>query len=345
MGTEIYIISGFLGVGKTTLIQKMLKEAFQGEKVVLIENDFGEISVDAALLKSGGVEVKEISAGCICCSLSGDFVKALKDLLLRFHPDKIIIEPSGVGKLSDVMKACSDPRIVLHAKVKGKITVVDVKRCQMHLDNFGEFFEDQIRNADVVVFSRTESFPAKLGDGEKIVKKLNPQGRVLTKPWAQINTAELLNPQRQQHRLPGRCRHGHDEHNHDHRDHHSHDHNHHDHDHDHAHHSHDHAADCSHQEGCEHNSRAEDVFDTVTIRTKRVFDTEELKAKVVKMEDSAKGTILRAKGIVRGPKGYLNLQYLPGDIRITGCHARGDMLCIIGRNLNRQELCAIFSGE
>lgn len=313
MGTEIYIVSGFLGVGKTTLIQKMLKEAFQGEKVVLIENDFGEISVDAALLKSGGVEVKEISAGCICCSLSGDFVKALKDLLLRFHPDKIIIEPSGVGKLSDVMKACADPRIVLHAQVRGKITVVDVKRCPMHLDNFGEFFEDQIRNADVVVFSRTESFPAKIGDGEKIIKRLNPQGRVLTKPWAQIDTAELLN-HLSQHRPAGRrCQ--------------------------------DHGSDRSCPEERGHNSRAEDVFDTVTIRTKQVFDTEELKAKVVKMEDSAKGTILRAKGIVRGPKGYLNLQYLPGDIRITGCQARGDMLCIIGRNLNRQELCAIFSGE
>ncbi|SHN70050.1 CobW family GTP-binding protein [Desulfitobacterium chlororespirans] len=336
MGTEIYIISGFLGVGKTTLIQKMLKEAFQGEKVVLIENDFGEISVDAALLKSGGVEVKEISAGCICCSLSGDFVKALKDLLLRFHPDKIIIEPSGVGKLSDVMKACSDPRIVLNAKVQGKITVVDVKRCQMHLDNFGEFFEDQIRNADVVVFSRTESFPSKIGDGEKIIKKLNPHGRVLTKPWSQINTAELLNPR--SHKSTGRCCHGHNDNNHD-GDHH------HDHHHHHHHHRHDHAADCGHPEGCEHNSRAEDVFDTVTIRTKRVFDTEDLKAKVVKMENSAKGTILRAKGIVRGSKGYLNLQYLPGDIRITGCQARGDMLCIIGRNLNRQELCAIFSGE
>ena len=146
MTTEIYIISGFLGAGKTTLIQKLIKESFQKDKVVLIENDFGEISIDAALLKSSGIEVKEINAGCICCSLSGDFVKAVKELLDRFHPDKIIIEPSGVGKLSDIVKACSDQRIQQLAKVKSKITIVDVKRCKVYLHNFGEFFEDQIEN-------------------------------------------------------------------------------------------------------------------------------------------------------------------------------------------------------
>lgn len=181
MATEIYVISGFLGAGKTTLIQKLLKEAFRKEKVVLIENDFGEISVDAALLKSGGIEVKEMNSGCICCSLSGDFVKALKELLDRFHPDKIIIEPSGVGKLSDIMKACSDPRVQALAKVKAKITVVDVKRCQMYLDNFGEFFEDQIQNANVILLSRTESFSDKINDAYRLVKSLNAHSTILSK--------------------------------------------------------------------------------------------------------------------------------------------------------------------
>lgn len=182
MATEIYVISGFLGAGKTTLIQKLPKEAFDKEKVVLIENDFGEISVDAALLKSGGIEVKEINAGCICCSLSGDFVKALRELLDRFRPDTIIIEPSGVGKLSDIAKACSDPRILPLADVKAKITVADVKRCRMYLENFGEFFEDQIRNADLILLSRTEAFPDRIDDAYRLIKSLNEHVTILSAP-------------------------------------------------------------------------------------------------------------------------------------------------------------------
>lgn len=319
MAAEIYIISGFLGAGKTTLIQKLLRETFSKEKMVLIENDFGEISVDAALLKSGGIEVKEINSGCICCSLSGDFVKAMKELLDRFHPDKIVIEPSGVGKLSDIIKACSDPRIQPFAKIKKKITVVDVKRCKVYLDNFGEFFEDQIRNADVVLLSRSEDFPDRVKDAHKLVRSLNAYAAIVSKPWDQINTAELLHP-------------------------HVHDH------HEHTEHCHEHGCACvnsghDHGHACGHSHSAEEAFDTVTIRTKRVFSMEDLKARVSNMEQSAKGTILRAKGIVRSANGYINLQYLPGDIRITGCAVGGGMLCIIGRNLNRQELCALFGGE
>ena len=319
MAAEIYIISGFLGAGKTTLIQKLLRETFSKEKMVLIENDFGAISIDAALLKSGGIEVKEINSGCICCSLSGDFVKAMKELLGRFHPDKIVIEPSGVGKLSDIIKACSDPRIQPFAKIKKKITVVDVKRCKLYLDNFGEFFEDQIKNADVVLLSRSEDFPDRVKDAHKLVRSLNAHAAIVSKPWDQINTAELLHP-----------------HDHDH--------------HEHTEHCHEHGCGCAHSghdhgHACEHSHSAEEAFDTVTIRTKRVFSMEDLKARVSNMEQSAKGTILRAKGIVRSANGYINLQYLPGDIRITGCAVGGGMLCIIGRNLNRQELCALFGGE
>lgn len=325
MTTGIYVISGFLGAGKTTLIQKLLKEAIKKEKVVLIENDFGEISVDAALLKSGCIEVKEINSGCICCSLSGDFVKAVKELLDRFHPDKMIIEPSGVGKLSDIMKACSDLQIQSLAKVEAKITVVDVKRCKMYLDNFGEFFEDQIQNADVILLSRTEDFPDKINDACKLIKSLNAHSAILSKPWDQINASEILYPYYDHREHKEHCGHVHGcGCNH----HAAHDHG-----------EHDHACNCA------HNHSAEEVFDTVTIRIKRMFSMEDLKARVSNMERSAKGTVLRAKGIVRGPSGYMDLQYLPGDIRITKCAASGDMLCMIGRNLNRQELCSFFSGE
>ncbi|KPU43862.1 putative GTP-binding protein YjiA [Oxobacter pfennigii] len=331
MSTEIFIISGFLGAGKTTLIQKLLKEAFQNEKIVLIENDFGDISVDAALLKSGGIEVKEINSGCICCSLSGDFIKSLKELLERFNPDKVIIEPSGVGKLSDIIKACLDPRILSLAKVKAKITVADVKRCKMYLDNFGEFFEDQIQNADAILLSRTEEFPDRVNAAYEIIRGLNPHGAIFSKPWGQINVKEILHPHRDDGVHAGHHQHAHEckcgcSHNGAHS---------------HGEHKHGHGHNCS----CGHNHGAEEIFDTVTIRTNQVFSIEDLKARISNMEKNARGTILRAKGILRGPVGYMNLQYLPGDIKVTECTASGDMLCIIGRNLNRQELCSLFSGE
>ncbi len=336
MVTEIYVISGFLGAGKTTLIQKLLREAFQDEKVALIENDFGEINIDAALLKSSGVEIKEINAGCICCSLSGDFVQALKELLNRFHPDKIIIEPSGVGKLSDVVKACADPRIQSLAEVKSKITVADVKRCKMYLENFGEFFEDQIKNADVVLLSRTDVFPDRVEPACDLVRELNPHAVILSQLWDQIAVADILCPKRIPHAHEAHGCHEHScscGHHHNHTHHHD------------GHCCADHHVHSDHCE-CGHNHAAEEIFDTVTIRTNHKFSIEDLAARVSSMEQSAKGTILRAKGIVRSTNGYVNVQYLlPGDVQITDCATGGDMLCFIGRNLNRQELTAIFSGE
>lgn len=322
MAAEIYIVSGFLGAGKTTLIQKILKEAFRGEKVVLLENDFGEISVDAALLRAGGVEVKEISAGCICCSLFGDFITALEELLARFQPDKIIIEPSGVSKLSDIIAACSAPRIAPYAQVKGKITVVDGENLLMYRDSFGDFFADQIRGADMIFLNRLPGSPDQIREVEELIKELNAGGKILAQPWAQINMAELL--VRQDGEPPSMtCRCGHE-----HKDH-----------------SHSHGEDCPPLDECEHTNRAEEVFDSVTIRTKRVFSAEDLKERMGKMAQEAQGTILRVKGIVRGRDGYLNLQYLPGDVQITQCAVPGDMLCIIGRNLNRRELGVLFGGE
>ncbi|MDQ7093589.1 GTP-binding protein [Desulfosporosinus sp. PR] len=319
MAAELYVISGFLGAGKTTLIQKLLREAFRKDKVVLIENDFGEISVDAALLKSGGFEVKEMNSGCICCSLSGDFVKAVNEIRARFRPDKIIIEPSGVAKLTDIMKACTDPSIRPFVNVKTKITVVDVKRCEMYRYNFGEFFEDQIQNADVILLSRTEDFPDKVNEARRLMERLNPRALILAKPWDQISADKILlarpEHEEQGNHSPGcGCGHhgiqGHDSH-------------------------------CS----CDHNHSAEEIFNTVTIKTEKVFSKEDLRERISYLEHNAKGRILRAKGILRGTNGYVNLQYLPGHLKILNCDARGNMLCIIGQNLNRQELVSLFSGE
>ncbi|BAK98660.1 hypothetical protein OBV_14620 [Oscillibacter valericigenes Sjm18-20] len=340
MTAEIYVISGFLGAGKTTLIQKLLKEAFQKEKVALIENDFGEISVDAALLNTGGVEVKEMNSGCICCSLSGNFIKALKELLDRFHPDKIIIEPSGVGKLSDIAKACADLRVNPHAKVAAKITVADVKRCKTYLDNFGEFFEDQIKNADVVLLSRAEEFPDKVNSAYEMIRGINPHALILAKPWDQIKVDEILSPYCNDHvcieqhvhihdcKCGCECQSGHNHTEHD------------------VTHDHDLNCSCDHSHcSCGHNHTAEDVFDTVTIQTDQIFSIEDLKERVSSMERNTSGTIFRAKGIVRGASGYINLQYIPGDIKVTECAVSGNMLCIIGRNLNKQDLLDLFSGK
>ena len=353
MAAEIYIVSGFLGAGKTTLIQKLLKEAFQGDKVVLIENDFGEISVDAALLKEGGVEVTEINSGCICCSLSGDFVKALREVLTRFQPEKIIIEPSGVGKLSDIVRACTEPSLRELAQVRTKITVADAKRCQMYLDNFGEFFEDQIQNADVVLLSRTEKFPDRADDARRLVKSLNARAAVLSKPWDQTGAEEILFPGQafpahtehaaHEHESCGHAHagHAHEGHSHDGHEHDVHSHEEHGHDGccqgEHAHDGH-----CGH-EG--HDHTAEEAFDTVTIRTSRVFSRGELKVRAADLEYGVHGTVLRAKGILRTADGAVNLQYLPGDLKLTPCGAKAGMLCVIGRDLDRRELCRLFDGE
>lgn len=300
--TDIYIISGFLGAGKTTLIQKLLKEGFHGKKVVLIENDFGDISVDAALLKKSNIEVREINSGCICCSLSGNFVKAMKELLGRFHPDVILIEPSGVGKLSDITKFCREQGIRSITRIKKKITVADVKRCAVYLENFGEFFEDQIKHADSILLSWTEDYPDKVKDAYRLIRDLNPNAEIISLPWTKLNINEVLNSHPDNHlsiqgQDMGRCRHHHS---------------------------------------------AEQTFETVTIRTSRVFNPPDLQKRILQMEKNTRGTVLRAKGIVRTARGYLNIQYVPGNVQMTECTVGGNMLCIIGHGLNREELIRLF---
>ncbi|MDR1943963.1 MAG: GTP-binding protein [Synergistaceae bacterium] len=303
MAAKIYIVSGFLGAGKTTLIQKMIGEAFLKDKTVIVENDFGEASVDAALLGSGGAEVAEINSGCICCNLSGDFIDSLKGLLKRFKPDRVIIEPSGVAKLSDVAEACSDGKIAGLAEVCKKITVVDATRCKKYLDNFGEFFEDQIRRADVILLNRAEESADKTAEALNIVGEINKDAPVFKKPWDRLRVSEILSPA-----VSARS----DEHGH---------------------------GDPLCCDGHDHS--ADDFFDTVTLRPGRAFSAEDLKNLAAKMEGLSSG-VLRAKGIVRGESGYLNLQYVPGDIKIEDAPTAGDIVCFIGRDLNRAELAGLF---
>jgi G3E family GTPase len=308
MPAKLYIVSGFLGAGKTTLIRKLIDEAFRNDKVAIVENDFGEANVDAALLGASGIEVTEINSGCICCNLSGDFVDALREVLDRFKPDKVVIEPSGVAKLSDVVQACLDPRIAPSAELCKKITVVDVNRCKIYLDNFGEFFENQIQCADAILLSKIGDSEYKLKAAYKLVEELNKNSKIFAEPWEQITAEEILSPPHEntEHKAAGEAipEDGH------------------------RHHTHDHSA--------------EDSFDTVTLYLDRIFSEEDLKTCVSDMEKLANGTILRAKGIVRGKRGHLNLQYLPGELKIEASPAAGDMICFIGRDMNRSQLSGIF---
>jgi G3E family GTPase len=330
MLTDIYIISGFLGAGKTTLIRKLLKETFHGERVVVVENDFGEAGVDASLLRADGAAVEEIRAGCICCSLSGDLIKSLKKLIARYKPDKILIEPSGVGKLSDVAAACGAEELRDRAEIRRAITVVDAARCAVYAENFGEFFTDQIEHADAVLLSRAADSADGADAARALVRAYNADAELFCAPWEDLRAEDLLSLRHARaadevSREGSGEEHCRDEHCHD---------------------AHCHDAHC-HDAHCHgaHGLSAEDAFDSVTIRTERVFSKADLRARVSRMERGAAGTVLRAKGILRGTEGYLNLQYLPGDTRIEVCAAGGDdMLSVIGRDLNGPDLAALFGG-
>lgn len=315
--TDLYLISGFLGAGKTTLIQKLLREAFAGRRVALIENDFGEISVDAALLKTGGVEVREINSGCICCSLYGDFVRAIGELNSRWQPEVLLIEPSGVAKLSDVAKACADPALAEQMRLRAKIVVADVRRTRAYLANFGEFYADQIDHADTIVLSRCGEYPERVAEAVELVAARNSAARIFSRPWDELSAAEILGcgappPAVARPTAPDKPAHEH-----------SHEHNH---EHGHSH---------------EHSHAAADVFASLTLRTDRVFSEQELRDGFAHMERLS-GTVLRAKGIVAGGDGYLNVQYTPGELQISACPTPGGLLNFIGSGLRRRELQQAF---
>ena len=358
--TKTDIFSGFLGAGKTTLIRKLIKEAYKGEKLVLIENEFGEIAIDGGFLRDAGVEITEMNSGCICCTLVGDFTKALKKVIEDFAPDRILIEPSGVGKLSDVARAVEK---VEGAVIGSKITVVDAGKAKMYMRNFGEFFNDQVENADLIVLSRTDVAPAeKVVAASELLRGLNPAARLITTPWdslsgEQIREAmersvlhdEMAELEREQHEH--RCCHHHD---HDEDEEHEHGHccHHHDHDedeeheHDHCCHHHDHDEDEEHEH--HHHHHADEVFTSWGRETARKFSESGIRDILARLGDGEKyGVVLRAKGIVDSVDGeWIYFDYVPGEIDVRrGAAAVTGRFCVIGSKMDENALKELFGIE
>ena len=359
--TKIDIFSGFLGAGKTTLIKKLLEEAYAGEKLVLIENEFGEIGIDGGFMQDAGIEVTEMNSGCICCSLVGDFGKALHKVLDTYHPDRILIEPSGVGKLSDIIRAVqsvSEDASMLN----GFTTVVDVKKCKMYMKNFGEFFNDQIENAGCIVLSHTDDVQQnKLDEAVALLREHNATATIVTTPWAQLDGKQLLAAMERRDTIEEELKRLQHEAEHHHHHHHGHDecddpdcacHHHHDHDedeHEHHHHHHHDEDECDDPDcACHHHHQhhhADDVFVSWGVETTKKFGREELEHILEALvEEKTYGTVLRAKGIVACECGkWLHFDYVPGEGEVrVGSAAVTGRLCVIGSHLNKKALADLF---
>ena len=376
--TKIDIVSGFLGAGKTTLIKKLLAEAFQGEKLVLIENEFGEISIDGGFLKDSGVQISEMSSGCICCSLVGDFDRALKDVHEQFHPDRILIEPSGVGKLSDVIVAVENAvKDVPDMQLNSFVTVADATKVKVYMKNFGEFYNNQIESAGTIILSRTQRLSQeKLEAAVALLREKNPTAAILTTPWDALGGAtilsaiekvsladELLAKMRAEHEADEEEHHHHhhdDEDEHEHCcHHHDHDdddddhdhccHHHHDHDedeHEYHHHHHD-GAECDDPEcGCHHHHHhADEVFVSWGAETVKPFTEDELERILTALDGGEYGAILRAKGIVAAADGgqWLHYDFVPEEHQIRrGPADYTGRLCVIGSGLKEDKLQELF---
>ena len=377
--TKIDIVSGFLGAGKTTLIKKLLAEAFQGEKLVLIENEFGEISIDGGFLKDSGVQISEMSSGCICCSLVGDFDRALKDVHEQFHPDRILIEPSGVGKLSDVIVAVENAvKDVPDMQLNSFVTVADATKVKVYMKNFGEFYNNQIESAGTIILSRTQRLSQeKLAAAVALLREKNPTAAILTTPWDALDgmtilsaiekvslADELLAKMRAEHEADEEEHHHH--HHHDDEDehehcchHHDHDdddddhdhccHHHHDHDedeHEHHHHHHD-GEECDDPEcGCHHHHHhADEVFVSWGAETVKPFTEDELERILTALDGGEYGAILRAKGIVAAADGgqWLHYDFVPEEHQIRrGPADYTGRLCVIGSGLKEDKLQELF---
>ena len=373
--TKIDIISGFLGAGKTTLIKKLLAEAYQGEKLVLIENEFGEISIDGGFLKDSGVQVSEMSSGCICCSLVGDFNKALKEVHEKFQPDRILIEPSGVGKLSDVIVAVENTvKDVPDMKLNSFVTVADAGKVKVYMKNFGEFYNNQIESAGTVILSRTQKLSQeKLEAAAALLREKNPTAAIITTPWDQIDgktilaavekvslADEMLEKMRTEHEADehehehhhhhdhddhdhdGHCCHHHDDHDDDddHEEHHHHDHD--DHDHECCHHEHEHDHCCDHEH--HHHHHADEVFTSWGEETVKPFTEAQLHQILTALDNGDYGQIVRAKGIVPAADGkWLHFDYVPEEheVRFGPADYTG-RLCVIGANLDEHKLHELF---
>ena len=378
--TKIDIVSGFLGAGKTTLIKKMLSEAYQGEKLVLIENEFGEISIDGGFLKDAGVQISEMSSGCICCSLVGDFGRALVDVQKQFSPDRILIEPSGVGKLSDVILAVENTvKDVPEMKLNSFVTVADASKVKVYMKNFGEFYNNQIETAGTIILSRTQKVsPEKLEAAVALLREKNRDAAIITTPWDQLDgktilaamekvslADELMERIRAEHEAEEEEHH---HHHHDHDDHeeheHHHDHDHHDHDEDgeHEHHHHDHDACCHdhehehhhHHDGeCDdpacachhHHHHADEVFTSWGAETPKAFTQADIDRILAALDGGEYGAILRAKGIVPAADGqWLHFDYVPQEHEVRyGAADYTGRLCVIGAQLKEDKLKELFS--
>ncbi|WP_300640204.1 GTP-binding protein [uncultured Oscillibacter sp.] len=380
--TKIDIISGFLGAGKTTLIKKLLAEAYQGEKLVLIENEFGEISIDGGFLKESGVQVSEMSSGCICCSLVGDFNKALQDVAAQFQPDRILIEPSGVGKLSDVIVAVENTaQEVPELRLNSFVTVADASKVKVYMKNFGEFYNNQIESAGTIVLSRTQKLSQeKLEAAVALLREKNPDAAILTTPWDELEgktilsaiekvslADELLAKMRAEHEA-GEAEHAHHHHDHgehgDHEHHHGHgeqeacchgEHGHHEHhghgDHHHDHeehgaHEHHHGHECGDPDcSCHHHHHhADEVFTSWGKETPKAFTKAGIEQILAALDSGEYGSILRAKGIVNGGDGaWIEFDYVPGEHEVrAGRPDYTGRLCVIGAELKEEKLSQLF---
>ena len=380
--TKIDIISGFLGAGKTTLIKKLIEQAFKGEKLVLIENEFGEIGIDGGFLKDAGVQITEMNSGCICCSLVGDFGTALKQVITDYTPDRIIIEPSGVGKLSDVIKAVKDVSGNLDVELDSYTTVADVSKVKIYMKNFGEFFNNQIESANTIILSRTQTTTQdKIEKAVAMIREKNDHATIITTPWDEIDGAAIREAMQNyksleetmmdeakkghdhDHDHGDECTcgcHDHDHHHHDHDEHehhhdhdeheHHHDHDehehHHDHD-DHDHHDHDHGDECTC--GCHdhdhHHHHADEVFTSWGRETPHKYNEDKLREILDTLADTEKyGVILRAKGIVPSDASeWLYFDLVPGEFEIR--KGKADItgkLCVIGSKLKEDDLAELF---
>lgn len=360
--SKIDIFSGFLGAGKTTLIKKLIKEAYAGEKLVLIENEFGEIGVDGGFLQEAGIQINELNSGCICCSLVGDFAKALEKVEAEYHPDRILIEPSGVGKLSDVIKAVESANLK-HSEINSYSAVVDAAKCKMYMKNFGEFFNDQIERASCIIFSHADiAGTEKLNNAVELVRAHNPAATIVTTPWNELDGKEILSAMEHAHTLESElkeleeqghhCCHGH-HHDEDHHGEHHCCHGHHDDEHEHGHCHHDEHAHgeehehCHHEHGHshEHHHHADDVFTSWGVETGKKFKKEELEKMLSSLSNMARfGMVLRAKGIVACECGkWLHFDYVPDGIEVReGAASYTGRLCVIGSQISEEELKKLF---
>ena len=377
--TKIDIFSGFLGAGKTTLIKKLIREAYQGEQLVLIENEFGEIGIDGGFLQDAGINITEMNSGCICCSLVGDFGKALRQVMEQYHPDRILIEPSGVGKLSDVIRAVENLNME-DAVLNGFTTVADASKCKMYMKNFGEFFNDQIEHASSIVLSRTAGMKEqKLNEVVALLREHNAVASIITTPWDELTGKQILETMEQKNTLQAElkqlaletarlheeeeedeeeccCGHHHHDHEDEHTHHHHHDHEHEeDHDHDHeddgecccGHHHHDHEEhdhEHEHEHHHHHHHHADEVFISWGVETPQKYTLDEIEDLLGQLNGGIYGAVLRAKGIVEGEDGrWIHFDFVPGEQNVRyGAAATIGRLCVIGAKLDEHGLKELF---